>query len=194
MLISFDGKDNVGKSTQVELLLHHLLSQGIKTISVATPRKNWLVRWLLRTGWALKLPTLFQVLLFVDRIVFQTFTLKRLQKKHDVVILDRWSASAWVYGIATGVNVALLEWMCDRLVKVNFSVILHGLSYPDASVNDAYEADDKMQKFVNFLYESWSSRTYDSVLISTCSSEGWKNANKVHAEILEKLRESRVLA
>lgn len=159
--ICIEGPDNVGKSTQVELLAEKLkmLRQStgptIPSVLVQEVPTEGLTRrilyWMLRNGLARRLPTTFQMLQFVNRLLWQVFKLPTLKERYDYIILGRWSLSSTVYGLAEGVNPYLLRFMSWALLKPHKTFIISGERYVRESL-DSYESDTELQNMVRDLY------------------------------------------
>ena len=189
-LYAIDGGDARGKETQTKLLVEYFQSVGMKVIRVELPVKDKLthklIRWTLKNGLAASWPNSFQMLQFLNKCLFQAFTLKKLLTTYDVVILDRWSASNWVYGTATNVNSMLLNAMKDCLIQPDLTVIIHGKAYRKIA-EDVYEADLELQNRVDALYQYLAVLDPKMVLVST---EGTKE--NIHDCIVAKIREHEV--
>lgn len=155
-IIVFEGSDGVGKATQSHLLLTNLRMQRLRVVR-REPTKEFspgkkLIYSMLESGWAKRTPTLFQFVQFFNRLCFQFFMLPQLLKNNDVVILDRWALSGWVYGRCEGVNRFLNEWMYNRAKKADLTIVLSGTSHKRARADDSYEKDDRLQADVRDLY------------------------------------------
>jgi thymidylate kinase len=155
--IAICGRDRVGKATQSKLLVKFLLAQGNNAIRIETPVRDRhtykVIYWMLENGLAKKLPTFFQCLQVLNRMIFQKFSLPKIVEKYDYIIFDRWAMSTWVYGKATGVPEKTLAFLCRRVFEPNFTVILDGDPHVK-EVRDSYEADSALQTRVRDLYVS----------------------------------------
>lgn len=158
-LIVVEGSDGSGKSTHCRLLTSELTDHGYDVVHVKFPRYATFVgtriaRWL-RDGRALSNPLRFQFMQWFDKWSFQVFELKRLLRDNDYVILDRWRASVWVYGLTGGVATWILFRMLYSLRGSDVTFVLTGSnkrSVPD----DCYENDVAFQKYVGSNYDVWS--------------------------------------
>jgi len=190
-LIAFEGGDSVGKATQSIELALHLSRSGKKVIRFEFPLYNrclWgtkstygLIRHMLSTGSAIRWPHVFQFLQFFNKLTLQLFWLKKLQKKYDYILFDRYIASMWAYGIATGVKPKVVKAMLKCIKEPDITILLMGEPFPKNDL-DTYEADKKLQKAVNRLYLDWRSKTKNVKLIAANQD---KNAihNKIISEI-----------
>lgn len=161
-IIVFEGPDKVGKETQSKLLQRTLSSAGYRAIRVevpskACPRTYSLIYWMLRNGTAKKFPNVFQFVQFINKWLFQNTVLKGLMKNADIVIFDRWSLSAVVYGGATGVNERFNMWLYNRLRKADITFVMHGTSFRrSTTTDDSYEKDSALQARVKDAYVEWA--------------------------------------
>jgi thymidylate kinase len=157
-LVVFEGPDKVGKETQSKLLAQNLKKQGINCIRVepskeAHPRLKKLIYSMLETGAAKRHPNTFQFVQFLNKVYFQTFKLPKLMKVYDVVILDRWALSGWIYGDAEGINRSLNKWMFNRVKRADITLVLSGTSYKrSTTTDDSYEKDNDLQAKVRIAY------------------------------------------
>lgn len=158
ILVSFEGPDGVGKSTQVARTKEALEASGKRVAVAKLPAYRTLtgrlIRRMLNNGQALSLPNAFQVVQWIDKAVFQLFTLPRLLRQNDYVLLDRWHASMWAYGLAGGAN----EWLTNSLVssvrEPHAVLVFHGNCKREGN-EDSYEADASLQKSVALHYVLW---------------------------------------
>lgn len=157
-VIVFEGPDKVGKETQSKLLQANLKREGFNCIRVepskeAHPRMKKLIYSMLDSGAAKRWPNLFQFVQFLNKIYFQTFKLPKLLEVYDLVILDRWALSGYVYGGAEGINPILNKWMYNRVRKADLTLVLSGTSYKRSSTtDDSYEKDTDLQAKVKIAY------------------------------------------
>jgi len=157
-LVVFEGPDKVGKETQSKLLAQNLKKQGVNCIRVepskeAHPRLKKLIYSMLDTGAAKRHPNTFQFVQFLNKVYFQTFKLPKLQSVYDVVILDRWALSGYVYGEAEGIKPWLNKWMFNRVKRADITLVLSGASYKrSTTTDDSYEKDNDLQTKVRIRY------------------------------------------
>lgn len=172
-IVVFEGPDKVGKETQSNLLDRTLRGTGYRTMRLEVPsrlcpRTYKLIYWMLKNGWAKRLPNVFQFVQFLNKWFFQRTVLPGLMKTLDVIIFDRWSLSAVIYGNATGVNKAFNMWLYNRLTKPDVTVVMCQRSFRRSSVvDDAYERDGELQVRVRDGYHEWAVlHAEDHVLIN----------------------------
>jgi len=157
-IISFEGNDGVGKSTHVGLLAHALVAEGNKVTIAKLPAYNTttgaFIKRMLIDGRAVRWPNLFQVVQCIDKLVFQWFILPAMLRKHDYVLLDRWHASMWAYGLAGGANERLTN-ACVALMHEPHAVLVFHGTCKRSGAQDVYEKDKKFQKSVALHYVLW---------------------------------------
>jgi thymidylate kinase len=156
-LIVFEGPDKVGKETQSKLMERALHKSGVSVIRVeptkeSHPRGRKLIYGMLESGAAKRWPNTFQFVQFLNRMYFQVFKLPKLLREFDIIILDRWALSGWVYGAAEGINGPLNQWMYNRARQADIVVVLGGTSYKRNRTDDSYERDASLQSKVRTLY------------------------------------------
>ena len=156
--IVVEGVDRLGKSTQTKLLVNHLRAQGKKVTFVKSPYNYKmtyrLIYWMLLNGWARKIPNVFQVIHFLNKLLFQAFALPKMFKNNDFLVFDRWNISMWAYGIPDGANKWLTEKMFGFITEPDFTIILDGNPHIMGN-GDSYESDVKYQQDVRSLYINW---------------------------------------
>lgn len=190
--IVIEGPDRVGKATQTKLLSTFLKELGYKVLTNEVPLKSnfiyHIIYWMLGNGLAKKFPKIFQWLQYFNRQIFQWTKLPSYEKDYDFIVMDRWSLSTVVYGIATGVPEEFTKKLYDRLKKPDYTIILLGPSHKH-EVEDVYEADSGLQKRVREVYASWSSKNLKDSSIVNCSKE----RQEVSIEIIENLISSGIV-
>jgi thymidylate kinase len=184
-IVVFEGPDKVGKETQSKLLNQTLLNSGYRTIRVEVPSKmcprtHKLIYKMLHNGAAKRWPNVFQFVQFLNKWLFQLTVLPSLLRANDVVIFDRWSLSAVIYGGATGVNAALNMWLYNRLMKADVTVVFSGKSYRRNTADDSYEKDNELQARVKQAYSEWAvAHPDDHLLVDNARAIG-----EIHHDIV----------
>src|SRR5271157_549367 len=147
-----EGCDGCSKSTQTILLVKHLKNRGFRVAHVKAPWNDHatynMIYWMLRNGYARLLPNVFQIIQFLNKLLFQVFVLPTLLCDNDYIIFDRWKLSMWTYGIADNANVHMTEFFLRHIKDPDFTVVLDGQSYIFPGVGDSYEKDVKYQNVV----------------------------------------------
>lgn len=192
-IIVIEGADRCGKATQAKLLREYLVSFGIMSTIVEVPIKSVvtyrIIYWMLRNGFAKKYPKLFQVFQFLNRKIFQIFTLPSLEQECDVIIFDRWSLSTIVYGGAAGVPEKFTVDLFNRLRQPDHTFVLIGESFPHEA-EDVYEADLDLQKEVRIRYTTWAVDNPSNVTAISCKQD----KKKIAKQIREVLKSKKIIA
>lgn len=188
-LIAFEGPDKTGKETQSKMAVEALRGAGARVERIEAPTKatRWthrLIYWMLRTGWAKRLPNSFQFVQTLNKLSFQLFHLPAIEARNDVVVFDRWGLSSVIYGTATGVSPRVVLWFYDRIKKADLTVVFVERSFRRSSTeDDSYEKDSELQARVRGLYRDWAwSHSEDHVLVDNARS-----VEEVHREVMDRI-------
>lgn len=158
-LIVFEGPDQVGKGTQSRLFEKSLRKSGHRVVRVEvpihSPITHKMIYWMLSNGTARQFPNSFQFVHFINKLMFQALKLPKLMAENDVVILDRWTLSAVVYGDATGVHPDRNVLLYNTLKKPDATVVIVGPTR-SRGADDAYEASHEIQDRVRHSYTMWA--------------------------------------
>lgn len=188
-IIVFEGADRCGKATQSAILKDHIQSLGNTAAIVEVPIRSAVtyraIYWMLKNGLAKNLPKTFQVIQFLNRKFFQWFTLPRLEKVYDYIILDRWSLSTVIYGGAEGVSQCFTVGLSKFLRDPDHTVVLIGKSFPH-DAEDVYEADQALQEKVREGYAQWVVNNYDKASLHDCRQEKHVLAKKIQLVLSSK--------
>ena len=191
-MIVIEGPDRTGKFTQSRLLKQYLVNKGFVVAAVEVPLKSnfvyHIIYWMLGNGLAKTFPKLFQWLQYFNRQIFQWMKLPELEKKYDYIIMDRWSLSTVVYGVATGVPESFTNSLYERLKKPDSTVILLGPSHKHEA-EDVYESDSDLQRKVRELYSEWAIKKHDCCFVVDCSNK----KHEVFEFILQGLKRSNIV-
>lgn len=125
-LINFEGIDLAGKGTQVVLLEKDLTQLGLTVASLHFPVLDTPVGRLIEdflAGRSCLPPEAVQMLYSANRYELRE-KIVSLSLARDVVILDRYSPSGWVYGMTQGLERLWLEGLDARLPKAHLSILL----------------------------------------------------------------------
>ena len=169
-IVVFEGPDKVGKETLSKAVTADLLAEGKRVIRVeptkeSHPRGRKLIYSMLESGAAKRHPNTFQFVQFLNRMYFQFFKLPKLLREYEVVVLDRWALSGYVYGKCEGINPVLNNLMYWCAKRANIVLVLGGKSYRRAAADDSYEKDTKLQEDVKheYLLAAWERRGHTFV-------------------------------
>lgn len=200
-IICVEGCDKAGKATQSTMLAEALWTGGAPvTLAVRAEipalehnLSHRLIYWMLRNGWAKCYPNAFQFVQFLNKLMFQWFSLPQLLQWNDYVVLDRWALSGLVYGDATGVNRWFNRLLFKLLRKPDITLIMDGTSFKRShTTDDSYEKDTALQTAVKEGYRRVGLRP-------GAQSEGYElvsnvgTREEVHAAVIGVLRHSHVL-
>lgn len=162
-LIVIEGPDKSGKATQSKLLAKTLNDDGFSAVRVEVPIKKSLtgslIYSMLKSGTVARHPLAFQFLQFVNKFTFQLFSLRKLMRSNDYVILDRWSLSSLVYGVVSGCPEWYVFALYYPLVKPDMTFVMHGRTFDrnaktleEKGTDDAYESDNKFMSRIKRKY------------------------------------------
>jgi thymidylate kinase len=158
-IVALEGADRLGKSTQAKLVEAKMEAEGIRGVLDKCPYKDGVtyerIYEMLRTGEAKQHPIVFQTLQGANRRAFQNKLLPTLALHFDVVLIDRWSTSTWVYGTQDGVPPEATEAILSGLVEPDLVYVFDGEQFDAPDADDAYEADKEFQIRVRNGYRQW---------------------------------------
>lgn len=181
--VSIEGGDSTGKATQSELLVNVLNTLGYRAKRVEVPIKSALthrlIYFMLRHDLATKYPRFFHGVQFLNKYWWQVFTLPKLMCEYDVIILDRWHGSYWVYGLETGLSPdSKLMRLYHVLYSPDVTIVLCGNRVAKEK-RDEYEKNDELQDRVNARYADWADMNP-----AACKIDAGQRVEVVHSEIL----------
>jgi len=159
-IVAIEGADRLGKATQTEILLNNLRRSNIRATHEEVPWKDNitydLIYKMLNNGDAVEHPVVFQTYQGCNRLIMQTQYLQGLAMHFDVILLDRWTPSTWVYGRVSGVTDDQTETILQDVWDPDFTVILDGKSFdmPDKRADD-YEKSVAFQESIREGYLQW---------------------------------------
>ena len=160
VLVSIDGQDQVGKSTQINLLEEKLKEKYGYDVKVKRSPFNYVlgkvIRWMLSGGKARSWPNLFQALYIFDRFLYQLLFLTYDKKHNDYIIFDRWKASGFAYGSSENVWRWLIKAGEHIIVEPNVTIVLTGKKKGRTEPGDTYDVDNNLQKQVALNYIIYS--------------------------------------
>lgn len=175
-LVVIEGPDKVGKQTQTKMLVDALSSRTALTVigdeKLDKPRQlkveseeipyndgntHKKIYEMLKNGDAVKHPEAFQTFHTANRMIWQRDVLPNLAQHHDVLVLDRWNISSWVYGRAGGCSDEMLKCVLDSIVEPDLVFVFDGEPFntPERA-DDSYEANKTFVKTVRDGYRRWA--------------------------------------
>ena len=146
MIIAFEGADRLGKTTQAKLLAEKLNCKYIKFPNEEL-YSGKIIRRILNKELPFE-PTSFQALQTLNKLE-SVNAIKKANKKDGNVVLDRYSLSCIVYGVADGLPE---EWVLatnEYLIQPDLTFIMFGI--PFETDNDIY-GDKEHQEKIQELY------------------------------------------
>lgn len=162
MVISFEGPDSSGKSTQAKILYDNLIRIGLKVKLFHFPRYESPIGNLIGKALQGECKISFdamQMLYAADQKDFNE-ELKDLIDKGYTVILDRYDLSTIAYYVAKkNINmvvgkVIVSHWQRDFIIP-DITFVLHlenALSRRDEDTLDVFEKDEELMKNINKVY------------------------------------------
>jgi thymidylate kinase len=157
-LVALEGADRLGKSTQAKLLEEALEKAKVKAVIEKCPYEDGVtydrIYEMLYTGEAVKFPVVFQTLQGANRRYFLT-QLETLAWHFDVVVMDRWITSTWIYGTVAGVPLETTACILDGILDPDLVFVFDGDPFPPTSKTDSYEANASFQQQVQERYLHW---------------------------------------
>lgn len=207
-LITIEGPDLCGKSSQVPLLVGYLQNLGIKAIQFNFPQRGTLVGDIIDRHLKGKIwltsglsesdnttitksaddPLAFQCLMAADKYVAAT-KIMNLLDSGTTVITDRWWPSAVVYGSSDDVDYSLLVSMNKFLPEADLNILFcissaefarRLESRPDK--RDRYDTPEKFETISKLYHNFWSQRASDSRWVKFTADH---SLPRVHKELCE---------
>jgi len=144
------GTNNLGKTTQAEMLVYRIKKSGKKAEYVKYPiydlePAGGLINGYLRKGNPYKFtPREFELLHFIDRIMFNSFLERKLEKGINVVAED-YFGTAVCWGIGYGVDQKFLEYLYSFVKKEDLAILFDGKRFEQSiEKNHRHENDTKL--------------------------------------------------
>lgn len=170
--MALEGADRLGKSTQAKALAEALENSRFRFNScvVKIPYKDDYtydrIYEMLFSGEAEMYPQVFQSWQALNRHIFQKDVLPVLAKRKDLIILDRWNMSTFVYGTSSGVPVAATKMMLQGIFEPDVNFVFTGKPFVMDTEKDAYEKNDNFQNHVRVFYEHQIRNDNNSVRVN----------------------------
>lgn len=161
-LISLEGIEGSGKSLQASSTLKALTDKGYKVDLIKFPDKTGGIGAEISNalnGVDLN-PETVQLLQAADKQRHQT-TIKLMLEENDFVIVDRYTLSQLVYGVAQGMDERWMLNLQSKMMKPDLTIYLK-VSFGESRRRvyqrryvDSYEGNERLQRVVYSLYESY---------------------------------------
>lgn len=181
--IVFYGINNLGKTTQAQLLVEKLKKEGweaeyLKYAVYDLEPSGPLINNYLRQGNPYDLtPREFQVVQVLNRFQYQPELLKKLQNGVTVIAED-YVGTGLAWGIGAGVDKQFLKRLNQNLYKEDLAFLFKGKRFREAAENGhAHEENDELTERVRQIHERLGEELGWSVI----------NANEEKVTIHEKI-------
>ena len=187
-IVAIEGVDAVGKHTQSLLLQTWLEDQGFKVTSLSFPDYGTPIGKEIKAFLAGKREFQAEVrhMLFAANRWERLPLIKQFQTDYEVIIVNRYTESNLVYGIANGLRLKWLVSLEDGLPKSNMVLVLdapsEGLVSRRPGEKDSYEKDHELQAHVQSLYKALAPKFGWKVI------DGSKSIKGVHNSIVQAVK------
>jgi len=188
-LVALEGADRLGKSTQAKRLEGLMEKEKLKGIVEKCPFKDGVtyerIYEMLRTGEAVKYPTVFQTLQGANRRYFQNKLLPTFALHFDIVVLDRWNTSTLVYGAEAGVPQETIECILQGIVEPDLVFLFDGTPFASPDADDAYESNKDFQRRLRDHYRAWAQAHPETAVVVNAN----RGSEIISEELLQTLKE-----
>lgn len=194
MLITFEGIDGSGKSTQKRLLKKYLESLGKRVILTEEPTNNPIgreVKKLLKKDTY----TWIEAILFAaDRALHYEETMKN--NEHRIIICDRYKHSTYAYQSAMGLDKKWLECLNSKVPEPDLTIYLDVT--PETAIKRIHNRGVKTVKYeelellkkVRKNYLSYKSKTFKIINSEKSITEVAKEIQKIIKSVLAQRSEA----
>lgn len=128
LLVGIDGADGTGKTTLVNGLIDHYTKLGKKITYLHFPRYNTELGKVIKKVLLKELDmhqSAFQMCCSADRLNWSVYEYPKLKEEYDIVIVDRHTSSAIVYGSIDGLEPEEILYNDRRIVQPDINIILY---------------------------------------------------------------------
>jgi dTMP kinase len=128
ILVSVDGADGTGKTTLVNGLIEHYTQQGLKITYLHFPRYNTELGKVIKKVLLKELDmhiSAFQMCCSADRLNWSVYEYPKLKEEYDIIIVDRHTSSAIVYGSMDGLEPEEILYNDRRIAQPDINIILY---------------------------------------------------------------------
>ena len=195
-LLVIEGPDKVGKETQTRMLVE-ALPQHIKDYSLPEARKLRVTSQeipyddqntyrqlykMLKNGDAVEHPEAFQTFQAANRMIWQAEVLHDMARYYDLIVLDRWNISSWVYGRAGGCSDAMLKCVLEPIIEPDLVFVFDGDPFDTPErPDDSYEANKPLMQRVREGYRRWALENPNIAILIDAN----RPRDVVHSELLK---------
>jgi dTMP kinase len=127
LLLNVDGCDGCGKSTLVNGLVDHYTKLGKKITYLHFPRYNTELGKVIKKVLLKEIDmhqSAFQMCCSADRLNWSVYEYPKLKEEYDIIIVDRHTSSAIVYGSMDGLEPEEILYNDRRIAQPNINIIL----------------------------------------------------------------------
>ena len=187
-IIGLEGVDAVGKHTQSVLLQGWLRSQGLSVTSLSFPDYETPIGREIKAFLAGKreFPAEVRHMLFAANRWERISQIKESQSNSEILIVNRYTESNLVYGVANGLRLEWLVALEEGMPKPDLVIVLDAPSKSLISrrlgLKDSYERDHNLQVRVQTLYKELAPK-FGWMII-----DGSRSIRQVHNSIIEAVR------
>lgn len=184
-IIAIEGVDAVGKQTQSVLLQSWFKDHGFKVSSFSFPDYRTPIGKEIKAfldGRRNFQPEVRHMLFAANRWE-KASQIREAQSESDAIVVNRYTESNLVYGLANGLRLDWLVWLERGLPKSDLVVVLDapskGLASRRPGKKDSYEKDSDLQGRVQTLYKELAPK-FGWMIV-----DGSKSIRRVHGSIVE---------
>lgn len=167
LLISIDGADGVGKTTLINGLIEHYRQQGKKIDFVHFPRYNTELGKVIKKVLLKEIDmhqSAFQMCCSADRLNWSVYEYPKLKKEYDIIIVDRHTSSAIVYGSMDGLDPQEILYNDRRITQPDVNIILFA------------SAETSMKRMAN---RNEAATKYENIEAITKATQGYLDLYKI---------------
>ena len=182
-IITIYGINNLGKSTQVKILVDKLKNHGMACslkypIYDLEPSGPMIWKYL-RDGNPFNLnPREAQILYTFNRLHFEARLQKEYLFKHDFVVLEDYTGTGLAWGIGAGVDKKFLLKINQELLKEDLAILLDGERFLEGKeIGHKHETDDELTEKVRQTH------------LELAKEFGWRsvNANQTKKQVSDQI-------
>jgi dTMP kinase len=189
-IISVEGIDAVGKSTQSLLLEKWFRDHGRKVTSLSFPDYDTPIGKEIKAflGGGRDFGPEVRHMLFAANRWEKASLIRRSQLENEAIIVNRYTESNLVYGLANGLRLGWLAALEKGIPRSDLVVVLDAPSKGIASrrpgPKDSYEKDLELQARVQILYRELAPK-FGWVVI-----DGSKSVGRVHDSVVQTVKDN----
>lgn len=151
IIVNVDGADGTGKTTLVNGLVDYYTSIGKKITFLHFPRYNTELGKIIKKVLLKEInmnSSSFQMLCSADRLDWSIEEYPKMKEKYDILIVDRYSSSAIVYGQIEGLEPEEILFNDRKIAQPNVQIILLGDA--EMSLNRMNNRNEASTKYENY--------------------------------------------